>query len=149
MVKGEWLHVSQFRAFSILESLTSCQSDRAPLFDQPSNSESHQLESALRSTSKVTRTLRGMRIKRLIRYACGHAEKEFFNRHCWCALIVGPVVGCRGRCGRVCGGKGEMKVEVEPAVKVEVAVEVKAEFEVEFEVGAGQCCEGWEDLRRR
>jgi hypothetical protein len=26
---------------------------------------------------------------------------------------------------------------------------VKAEFEVEFEVGAGQCCEGWEDLRRR
>jgi hypothetical protein len=38
---------------------------------------------------------------------------------------------------------------MEPAVKVEVEVEVKVEFEVEFEVGAGQCCEGWEDWRRR
>jgi hypothetical protein len=55
------------------------------------------------------------------------------------------VVECRKRCGRICGGKGEM----EPAVKVEVEVEVKVEFEVEFEVGAGQCCEGWEDWRRR
>jgi hypothetical protein len=86
-----------------------------------------------------------MCIKRLIQYACGHAEKEFYNRHCCCALIVGPVVECRKRCGRICGGKGEM----EPAVKVEVEVEVKVEFEVEFEVGAGQCCEGWEDWRRR
>ena len=48
-----------------------------------------------------------MCIKILVQYACGHAEVEFMNRHCECALIVGPVVERRGKCKRVCGGKVE------------------------------------------
>ena len=48
-----------------------------------------------------------MCIKVLVQYACGHAEVEFMNLHCECALIVGPVVERRGRCRRVCGGEGE------------------------------------------
>jgi hypothetical protein len=32
---------------------------------------------------------------------------EFMNRHCQCALIVGPVREVRGKCRKVCGGKGE------------------------------------------
>jgi hypothetical protein len=67
-----------------------------------------------------------MCIKRLIQYACGHAEKEFYNQHCWCALIVGQVVGSRERCRRVCGGRGEVvadlvveEVEIESGVEAE------------------------------
>ena len=48
-----------------------------------------------------------MCIKILVQYACGHAEVEFMNLHCECALIVGPVVERRRRCRRVCGGEGE------------------------------------------
>ena len=48
-----------------------------------------------------------MCIKVLVQYACGHAEVEFMNLHCECALIVGPVVERRGRCRRVCGGGGK------------------------------------------
>jgi len=29
------------------------------------------------------------------------------NRHCQCALIVGPVFERRGKCRKICGGKGE------------------------------------------
>lgn len=57
-----------------------------------------------------------MCIRVLTQYACGHAGVEYMNRHCQCALIVGPVVEKRGRCGRrECGGLREMgsKVEVE------------------------------------
>ena len=47
-----------------------------------------------------------MCIKVLTQYACGHARVEYMNRHCQCALIVGPVVEKRGRCGRrECGGQ--------------------------------------------
>ena len=49
---------------------------------------------------------KAMCIKLLVQYACGHAEVEFMNLHCECALIVGPVVERRGRCRRVCGGGG-------------------------------------------
>jgi hypothetical protein len=55
-----------------------------------------------------------MCIRRLIQYACGHAEKEFINRHCQCALVVGPVVEKRWRCarGECCGGVGDVGGEV-------------------------------------
>jgi hypothetical protein len=86
-----------------------------------------------------------MCIKRLIQYACGHAEKEFYNRHCWCALIVGPIVGCRERCGRVCGGRDEVVVEfvVVEFVVVEVVVEVEVEFEVEAEGVRDNAVRSW------
>lgn len=29
------------------------------------------------------------------------------NRHCQCALIVGPVVERRGKCRKICGGKAD------------------------------------------
>lgn len=38
---------------------------------------------------------------------------EFMNRHCRCALIVGPVVDNMGSCGRgECGRDPEFRVEV-------------------------------------
>lgn len=55
-----------------------------------------------------------MCIRALVQYACGHAEVDLMNRHCECALIVGPVVERSGRWRRVCGGKDEvMKAENE------------------------------------
>ena len=48
-----------------------------------------------------------MCIKILVQYACGHAEVEFMNLHCECALFGGRVVEWRGRCWRFWGGEGE------------------------------------------
>lgn len=40
-------------------------------------------------------------------------RKWSLNQHCECALIVGPVLESKERCGRICGGKGEVEVEAE------------------------------------
>lgn len=32
-------------------------------------------------------------------YACGHWTPEFYNQHCHCLLIVGPIVVKKKRCG--------------------------------------------------
>jgi hypothetical protein len=85
-----------------------------------------------------------MCIKRLIQYACGHAEKEFFNRHCWYALIVGPVVGSRERCRRVCGGRGEVVADfVVEEVEVEVEFEIEMECEAEAEGVRDNAVRSW------
>lgn len=71
-----------------------------------------------------------MCIALFVQYACGHAEKEFMNLHCQCPLIVGPVVESRGKCRRVCGGRGVGGVEVEVArmyVLRDIGVEVMEE----------------------
>jgi hypothetical protein len=59
-----------------------------------------------------------MCISLLNQYACRHADMEFMNRHCHCALIVGPVSEVKKRCPRICGGlQREREVGVEDAVK--------------------------------
>jgi hypothetical protein len=64
-----------------------------------------------------------MCINILTQYACGHADIEYMNRHCQCALIVGPVREVKGKCGRVCGGgKREREVDAEAGAVKEKAV---------------------------
>ncbi|KAK5687958.1 hypothetical protein LTR17_026619 [Elasticomyces elasticus] len=43
-----------------------------------------------------------MCIARLTNHACGHAEKTYYNQHCKCALIVGPIVEASDRCPSRC-----------------------------------------------
>lgn len=60
----------------------------------------------LKAASTIEKGNKEMCVKLFTQYACGHAEMDFLNRHCYCALIVGPVRDVRERCERSeCGGE--------------------------------------------
>ncbi|KAK3109507.1 hypothetical protein LTR53_017166 [Teratosphaeriaceae sp. CCFEE 6253] len=44
-----------------------------------------------------------MCIERLAYHGCGHTERQYFNQHCHCALIVGPIEQTNDSCARRCG----------------------------------------------
>jgi len=50
-----------------------------------------------------------MCISRLTQHCCGHAERAYFNRHCQCALIVGPIVDAVEPCANRCANSTPMK----------------------------------------
>lgn len=65
---------------------------------------------------------------------------EYTNRRCRCALITGPIVERRGRCGSIgCGGKGEVRGDV-VLVEEEERRDVVEEDGKEEKVGIQDCC---------
>lgn len=68
-------------------------------------------------------------------YACGHWTPEFYNQHCHCLLIVGPIGVKKKRCGE-CFRNG-----VESS-----AMDVK---KVETEVEKEDWKEDWKEIERK
>jgi hypothetical protein len=63
-----------------------------------------------------------MCIRLWVQYSCGHAEMDFMNHHCRCALIVGPALDSEAKCKRFCGGSGGVEVAEKDVVEEESCV---------------------------
>lgn len=85
---------------------TSLTTGQRPIHRSTRRDQPTQLTHSLKAASTTKKKETQMCIKLFTQYACGHAQMELMNRHCQCALIVGPVREVEGRCGRVeCGGE--------------------------------------------
>ncbi len=70
-----------------------------------------------RGTALITQPA-PMCISLLAQHNCGHTERVYFNQHCQCALIVGPILeadqSCTSRCARSTPTKPAVQLPMTP-----------------------------------